>query len=127
MDHRFVRTLPAIIWMVFIFLMSSQEQFPRTPGFSVAVMSVLAHIVLYGVLGLLISIAINGTGRPDKRSMILAVTGAALYGVTDEVHQAFVPGRNPSIFDLFVNTVGATISVVAWSYRRSILTLVPLR
>jgi VanZ family protein len=112
--ERIARTLPAIAWMSFIFAMSSQHQFPKTFGVSIEFMSIVAHMLLYGTLALLLLYAF-WDGRQISRSMMLAaVVGAVLYGVTDEFHQSFVPGRNASVFDLVVNACGATIAVIAW-------------
>jgi VanZ family protein len=59
--------------------------------------------------------------------IVSAVVGAALYGVTDEFHQSFVPGRDASVFDLIVNTIGATVAVVLWIRLRRRLPLVLAR
>ena len=32
---------------------------------------------------------------------------AVLYAVTDEIHQGFVPGRNPQFTDLLIDAAGA--------------------
>jgi VanZ family protein len=39
--------------------------------------------------------------------VLLAVVLASAYGVTDELHQAFVPGRVPDPADWLVDTAGA--------------------
>ncbi len=127
MIHRVGRVIPAALWMLFIFVMSSQERFPTTPGVSVFFMSIVAHLVLYGLLGLFLLLAIHDTGRPSTRSVTFAILGAAMYGVSDEFHQSFVQGRNASLFDLVVNSIGATLAVTGWSYRRTIRILVPSR
>ncbi|HEX5165125.1 MAG TPA: VanZ family protein [Thermomicrobiales bacterium] len=122
MKQLIVRIIPAVAWMAFIFFMSSQEQFPSTLGVSIMLLTVVGHMVLYGVLGLLLLFAFAGTARPSRTTMAAAVLGAALYGVTDEFHQSFVPGRDASVFDLFVNTVGATLAVISSTFARSTLT-----
>lgn len=124
---RVARSLPAVIWMAFIFAMSSQEQFPQTFGVSVFLLSIVAHLALYGILALLLLLAIDRNARPSRSTLLVAIAGAALYGVSDEIHQSFVPGRVPSVFDLAVNTFGATIAVVAWTYRRTIFAAVAFR
>ena len=40
---------------------------------------------------------------------------AVLYGVTDELHQTFVPGRVASEADLVVDAMGALLGVVSAS------------
>jgi VanZ family protein len=119
--HLIIRFLPALAWMVFIFIMSSQEQFPGTFGVSIFLLTVVAHLFLYGTLSLLLLFAFAGSQRPTRSMMAVAIICAALYGVSDEFHQSFVPGRDASVFDLCVNTVGATVAVIGGSYARSVL------
>jgi VanZ family protein len=43
---------------------------------------------------------------------VLAIVTASVYGITDEVHQLFVPFRESSWQDWLADTVGATIVAV---------------
>lgn len=63
----------------------------------------LYHAGNFGVLGALLYLA---TGR-----VWLAVLLASLYGVSDEVHQAYVPGRSADPLDWVADTVGAGVAV----------------
>ena len=45
------------------------------------------------------------------RRALAAVLVATLYGISDEAHQAFVPGRYPDRFDVLADCVGATLAV----------------
>ena len=45
----------------------------------------------------------DATGRALLAGVILAVA----YGATDELHQAFVPGRQSDVFDLAADAIGA--------------------
>ena len=42
---------------------------------------------------------------------LAAIGLATMYGVSDEFHQSFVPGRSPDRFDVLADCVGATIGV----------------
>lgn len=44
----------------------------------------------------------------ESKYLSLAILASALYACTDEFHQLFVPGRTGQIFDVFVDTLGAT-------------------
>ena len=61
----------------------------------------VVHAALYAVLGGLLRIALGRSGP--------AIALAAAYGVTDEVHQAFVPGRDADVFDWLADAVGAAL------------------
>lgn len=63
----------------------------------------LVHGTVYAVLASCVYLA---TGRP-----FLAVVLASLYGASDELHQAVVPGRIASIWDWLADTVGAALGV----------------
>ena len=42
---------------------------------------------------------------------LTAIGLATMYGVSDEFHQSFVPGRSPDRLDVVADCVGATIGV----------------
>jgi VanZ family protein len=44
---------------------------------------------------------------------LAAVVLSVLYGVSDEWHQSFVPGRSPDVYDVAADAIGATIGVAA--------------
>lgn len=73
----------------------------------------LYHAGNFGVLAALLYLA---TGRAW-----LAVLLASLYGVSDELHQAFVPGRSADPADWLADTAGALAAVLLvrlWRRRR---------
>lgn len=102
--HRAMRIgalLAAITWMGVIFALSS------LPGSAVpGKYGTLAHFVAYAVLGALLLLSLPRADRPWA-AMTAAVAIASLYGITDEFHQAFVPGRVPDVADWAVDTMGA--------------------
>jgi VanZ family protein len=70
-----------------------------------------AHVIEYGIFGVLLYRAFRGSGIDRKRSMIFAVAISIMYGVTDEIHQSFTPGREPKIRDVFFDALGASLAV----------------
>jgi len=109
---RLVRLLPAAAWMLAIFFFSSLPG-SDIPG-SVVWLSPLAHFLEYAILAALLVYA------ADRRELTvsLALTlllACSLYGVSDEIHQAFTPGRTPDPIDWLVDTVGAgsAVAVIA--------------
>jgi len=74
----------------------------------------LYHAGNFGVLAALLYLA---TGQAW-----LAVLLASLYGVSDELHQAFVPGRSADAADWLADTTGALVAVLflqLWRRRRA--------
>ncbi|MEG6585045.1 VanZ family protein [Dendrosporobacter sp. 1207_IL3150] len=62
----------------------------------------IGHIVFYGLLGIAIFLATN-------RSLKWAVIIAAIFALSDEIHQGFVQGRSSRFFDILLD-VTATIT-----------------
>lgn len=104
------RWLPPIVWMGVIFWLSSR------PGSDVpSGIAPVAHFAVYAVLGTLLLAALAEPSR-----WLAATALASAYGVTDEIHQAFVPGRTPDPADWALDTAGALLGafVLAWWLRR---------
>ncbi|MFH1140614.1 MAG: VanZ family protein [Chloroflexota bacterium] len=79
---------------------------------------VVGHMALYGVLGTLAMVALAGWVAGSTRQArwaLLAAGLGVLYGVLDEYHQSFVPGRSASAIDVLVDGVGVTLGLAcAW-------------
>jgi VanZ family protein len=119
MNSVLLRAAPALLWMAMIFALSSRERFPSPPVGSAAIIAIFAHLFLYGMLAALLLIAFRGRRRITLRSAILAVAIATAYGVSDEFHQSFVPGRSATVFDVVVNFLGAVMAVTTvWMLQR---------
>ena len=106
------RWLPVIGWMALSFVLSAQ------PGLRVSddaavdrPARTLAHLGTYAVLAILLVRALLVGARPTRVVAAAAWVGAVLYGVTDEVHQAFVPDRTGRPSDVVIDAVGAAIGV----------------
>ncbi len=95
-----------------IFIASSISTIPLPPVF--AVEDKLFHAVAYGVLAILAYRAFLNQEilAPLRRSPFLSSTlFAATYGVLDELHQYFVPGRTADVWDIVADAFGAIIFV----------------
>jgi len=106
---------PAIAWMGLIFVLSAQPGLKVSADASVdGPVRHLAHIAVYAVLAVLITHGLGALGRPlSVRTTLIVALLTVGYGVTDEVHQAFVPDRTANAVDVGYDAVGAVIGVVA--------------
>ncbi|MCX7928217.1 MAG: VanZ family protein [Patescibacteria group bacterium] len=106
--------LPVFIWAAIIFLLSSYPT-PTTSEINWGdfVTKKTAHVVEYAILATLLYRAIRQTGYDVKKSGYVSIFIAFLYGVTDEIHQIYTPGRTPHIRDVFFDTIGACIAIYA--------------
>jgi VanZ family protein len=103
----FVRLwLPVLVWAALIFAFSSVPDLGTGLGGWDLVLRKIAHAVEFAILGALLARATSSAG--------LALGLGTLYAVSDEVHQAFVPGRVGSPFDVAIDTIGVAIGVAAW-------------
>lgn len=73
----------------------------------------VVHAVAYAVLGALSYRALRASpnGWWRQRAIPAAILLASLYGISDEVHQSFVPFRDSSWLDWVADTVGAALGV----------------
>ena len=95
----------------FIFWMSSQTD-PPTPEPLFPQFDKLEHMAAFGVLCGMVLVGMKRSGRHHAlRSLVwIPVLFTIAFGLTDEFHQAFVPGRNVDPFDIVANTSGALIA-----------------
>jgi VanZ family protein len=105
---------PVLVWMALIFTASSIPT-SNFPDVSIFRYDKLIHLVIYGVLGFLMHRALSRQSHFPllaRWAALWSVLFCVLYGVTDEFHQSFVPGREMSGYDLIANTVGALLSAL---------------
>jgi VanZ family protein len=102
---------PAVAQMAAIFALSSMSGVPDLPG---GLSNYTGHFIGYGLLGTLLLRGFAGArwAAVSPSSGWRAVVLASAYGVTDEVHQAFVPGRTSSVEDWAADTIGAVTGIV---------------
>lgn len=77
----------------------------------------LLHFLAYGLLAVLMlrALADGDPGRAGWRRTTVAAILAILYGLTDEWHQSFVPGRLAEGADVVADAAGALAGV--WGAR----------
>jgi len=105
--------------MAMLFGFSSMSTLPSPPG---DLSAYDVHIAAYAGLGALCA---RATGRGLRavswRAVLAAVVISSLYGVSDEYHQLFVPGRSFDILDMIADIIGSIVgasAVGAWSIIR---------
>lgn len=120
-----ISLLLVILWMIFIFVMSSfdatsssnQSNFIvdiitsiiniKDIGLLSLIIRKLAHFIEYFILGILV---INFITRYDKK-IIIAILLCIIYATSDEIHQIFVPGRSCQIIDIMIDSLGSIMGI----------------
>ena len=102
--------------MALIFVISSLEQPPLPmPKFEWLTIDKLYHFIEYGILSVLLSIALVKAPPkrfPTKWIWITAALISILYGASDELHQKFVPGRYATLADWVADVIGSIAGVL---------------
>ncbi|HET6764806.1 MAG TPA: VanZ family protein [Longimicrobiaceae bacterium] len=75
---------------------------PEIPGFDK-----VEHFATYALLAWLSCRAFAATGMDARWGVVLA----SFYGLSDELHQAFVPGRSSDVFDWVADTAGGAAAL----------------
>lgn len=117
---RILSLLLALAWMAGIYWISSQPGIQSDldiPG-----LDKIFHAGAYGLLAGLWLLALSPGERGYSGLQLgLAAGIASLYGITDEWHQRFVPGRMADGWDLVADATGALLAVLIlqfWCRRR---------
>jgi len=110
---RFIYFLPAAAHYGFIFYLSSQSSFSIEAPFNE--FDKLAHFGLFTLLGGLLSFGVfKSTPLPlRKKALLVLMTGVTL-GLLDEVHQIFVPFREPDVLDAAADAAGIALGLFAY-------------
>ena len=107
------RWAPVVLWMAVVFLVSSLPRLGRASRFP----DWISHPVEYAVGAALLCRALAAGGRPlGVRAAVAATLLTTLYGITDEYHQSFVPGRTSDPADVAKDFAGA--AAASFLYRR---------
>lgn len=115
---------PVLLVMALIFVASAQPKYapPGASAESVYMSGLMpiftgdwdlivkkgAHMITYVTLSVLLLRALRRTGHSLRDASLLAILLALSFALTDELHQAFVPGRHASVLDIGFDYVGLT-------------------
>jgi VanZ family protein len=104
--------------MAAIFTLSSFPKLPSLPG---GLTNHTGHFIGYALLAALVVRGLAGAQWQGVTSSTAwrSVLFSSLYGVSDEYHQSFVPGRTSTVDDWVADTAGAMFAalVILWLAR----------
>ena len=109
---------PVIIYCGLIFLQSSKPSPENIPD--IPYLDKLLHVVAYALLGALFFRAFRTSWIKDKTKLIivLSILSSSLYGISDELHQHFVPYRNADVMDAVADFLGSIFGSYAYQWLR---------
>ena len=73
----------------------------------------LAHFTEYFILGVLFIFTLREYGI---KNVLVPIVFCILYACSDEVHQMFIKGRSPSIWDVAIDSCGSLTSILLLYY-----------
>ena len=126
--------LPVLLWMVFIFvgstdLMSAEHTsrflvpFLRWLALDISDPAIAtiqlfirkcAHLAEYAILAAFLLRAVRRGQERFARATVTAFILAVVYAIFDEWHQAFVPSRTASPADVAIDTAGALVGLAIY-------------
>jgi len=103
---------PPIIYMGVIFALSSMPK-PIPALVRLLPSDKVGHFIEYSLLGLLLGRALGTRTVAGQVAGTLGLGG--LYGLSDEWHQSFVPGRTADVIDWCVDLLGLLLGMLLWT------------
>jgi VanZ family protein len=107
--------LATLSWAGLIFYLSSQPSIDAPalfPG-----QDKLFHLIVFGILGFLAMGTLQASRHGYPTGQVWQVVFAVmLYGILDEFHQYFVPGRSADVYDVLADAIGGLLGAWAMYY-----------
>ena len=112
MRYKIIFILPALIGTILIFIFSNQS-YPPIIDLGFQWNDKLLHLISYFAYGSTLIFFLFGSFENInfKRAIMFILFFGALFGISDELHQSFIPGRDAEVFDLIADCLGIAISL----------------
>ncbi len=117
MKKLFVFKYMALFYALLIFVASAIPQLPPPLEFKWG--DKVTHFIEYGIFSMLLFLAFFNSGKEflKKNVFVLSILIGVIYGLSDEIHQKFVPGRNCDVHDFLADGLGILLVQAAiWWY-----------
>ncbi len=119
--------LPVFLYMFLVFVLSSISHYPDIFPW-VFSLDKFVHTIEYYVLGYLLMRMFVTSPRDifSRVPIVFVIIFGVLYGISDEWHQSFVPGRYASIYDILFDIFGILLAVATYRFVRRRVVLVKI-
>ncbi len=104
-EGRFGRRVWLPLGLMALIYFASSRPIPATGA---GQLDKLVHVLVFAILAGAWIFALSPTSMSRGRRIVLAALLSILWGITDEWHQSFVPGRVASVADALADVVGAS-------------------
>ena len=106
--------LPALLWAAWVLFLGSRT-FEPLPDLPILAADKVAHLALYGVLGLLAVLGWRWAGR--RPAIWIPLLAALVTGAIDELRQRGIPGRSAELSDVLVDAAAILLAFVLLAWR----------
>lgn len=114
-----VSLIIAVLITLAMFYFSSLT-FEAGSGSGGSINAILYHLIAYFFLALFLNFSL--VKGKNIKFILIVILASVLYGITDEIHQYFVPGRSASVLDIGINFTGIMLAslfyLVSIEYRK---------
>jgi len=107
----------AILYAALIFILSASPSIAPPPGFVLE--DKIYHFIEYGIFSFLLFLAFYHSRSEflKKHFIVLSCIVGMGYGLSDEIHQSFVPGRSCEFLDFVADCLGILlVQIGIWLY-----------
>ncbi len=100
--------LAVLVWCGLIFILSNSPRITTVDSQIVDfALKKIAHFIEYFILGMLTYRATN--------NILISISFCILFAVSDEFHQSFIPGREPRVRDVIIDSFGSITAIIIWN------------
>ncbi|MEM2918709.1 MAG: VanZ family protein [Candidatus Altiarchaeota archaeon] len=110
----FLEKRPKFLWLIILLYMAlifylSSVPYPPQPITGLKKEApIIEHIIEFIILGILLVPGFRAIGYHNQ-SFVFAILFGVFYGISDEIHQYFVPGRYAELSDILANSIGVLL------------------
>jgi len=115
---KFLFKIAPFLYMALVWILSSMPA-DAVVNFSIAdsFIKESLHLVEFAILYVLFVFFLLVDGKLTEKTSLISAIVACLWGLTDEIHQYFVPYRSATFIDLVKDVTG--VAVCFWIIKRS--------
>ena len=110
--NRTLAKIPVIVLSAGIFINSHLSSI-NVPDFSIAIQDKILHFSAFTILTATAYLAAKTlVGKEDLNHLRISFWYGLLFGLTDEIHQAFILGRTAEVMDWVADGIGAGFAIL---------------
>ena len=111
-NKKYLINIPLIVYWLILFVLTS---LPSKSAITIGVSDKIEHFGAYGILASVLYVNLyfqKKFKKLNKYPGTFTLIFASLYGVMDELHQLFVPGRTADILDWTADFLGVMLGIL---------------